>query len=119
MPLMGFVPDSDLGCFYRNASLFVYPSFMEGFGIPPLEAMGCGCPTLASNAASLPEVLRYPEMMFDPQDVDQISERCLQILRDPVRREDNIKKGFQNAQRFSWRKSARQMISIYNSLTGN
>jgi glycosyltransferase involved in cell wall biosynthesis len=117
--LMGFVPDSDLGCFYRNASLFVYPSFMEGFGIPPLEAMGCGCPTLASNTTSLPEVLRYPEMMFDPQDVDQISERCIQILRDPVRREENIKKGFQNAQRFSWRKSARQMISIYNSLTGN
>ena len=116
--LLGFVPDSDLGCFYRNASLFVYPSFMEGFGIPPLEAMQCGCPTLASNTASLPEVLRYPEMMFDPQDVDQISERCIQILRDPVCRKENIKKGIQNTERFSWQKSARQMISIYSSLIG-
>ena len=116
--LVGSVPDSDLGCFYRNASLFVYPSFMEGFGIPPLEAMQCGCPVLTSDTSSLPEVVRYSEMMFDPQDVNQISEKCIQILRDPAYREENIGKGIKNAERFSWRKSAKKIIGIYNYLIG-
>ncbi len=116
--LAGFVPDCDLGCFYRNARLFVYPSFMEGFGIPPLEAMCCGCPVLTSDTSSLPEVVGHPEMMFDPQNVDEISEKCIRVLRDPACRDENIKKGVQNAKRFSWQQSARQMISIYNSLVG-
>lgn len=113
-----FVSTADLNYFYRNASLFVFPSFMEGFGIPPLEAMSHGCPTLTSNTSSLPEVVNHPEMMFDPDDVEQICEKCLRILQDSTFRENNIKKGIQNVKRFSWRKSAEQIISIYNSLAG-
>ena len=114
--LVGFVPTSHLASFYSNASLFVYPSFMEGFGIPPLEAMKCGCPTLTSNTSSLPEVVGYEEMMFDPNDVNEIANKCLRILKDPKIREDNIKKGLENVGRFSWRASAKKMIRIYNEL---
>ena len=114
--ITGFVPPYHLPYFYSNASLFVYPSLMEGFGIPPLEAMQCGCPTLTSNTSSLPEVVRHPEMMFDPKDIDQIVERSVRILNEPAFRDDNIKKGVENAKRFSWKKSAQQIISIYNTL---
>jgi glycosyltransferase involved in cell wall biosynthesis len=114
--ITGFVPSAHLTHFYSNASLFIYPSIMEGFGISPLEAMQRGCPTLTSNTSSLPEVVRYPEMMFDPEDIDQIVERIIRILSEPAFREDNIRKGMENAKRFSWRKSAQQIISIYNTL---
>lgn len=114
--LVGFVPDSELPVFYRNASLFVYPSFMEGFGIPPLEAMYCGCPVLTSNTSSLPEVVRYPEMMFDPQNIQELVEKSLLLLTQKESREVNIQRGRENAQRFSWRKSAEQVIAVYNRL---
>ncbi len=114
--LTGFVPASHLPLFYRNASLFVYPSLMEGFGIPPLEAMQCGCPVLTSNTSSLPEVVGDPDMMFDPLDVNQIVRKCLSILREPTARRENVRKGLKNVKRFSWRESAKQVINIYNAL---
>ncbi|MFC1532319.1 glycosyltransferase family 4 protein [Thermodesulfobacteriota bacterium] len=113
---IGFVPSNHLMCFYSNASIFVYPSFMEGFGIPPLEAMSCGCPTLTSNTSSLPEVMVFPEMMFDPDNVDEIVDKCFRILSDSKARQDNIRKGYENTGRFSWRKSAEKLVEIYNSL---
>ncbi len=112
----GFVPTQHLHFLYSNASLFVYPSLMEGFGIPPIEAMQCGCPTLTSNTSSLPEVVQHSEMMFDPKDIDQIVEKSVRVLREAAFREDNIRKGMENAKRFSWRKSAQQIISIYQIL---
>ncbi len=114
--LAGFIPEADLASFYQGASLFVYPSLMEGFGIPPLEAMACGCPTLTSNTSSLPEVVGHPEMMFSPIDVDEIVEKCLRLLTDGTLRLDNIRKGLENVKRFDWQESARKIISIYNSL---
>jgi glycosyltransferase involved in cell wall biosynthesis len=114
--MAGFVPKSALVRFYRNASLFVYPSFMEGFGIPPLEAMYLGCPTLASNTSSLPEVMNYAEMMFDPHNVSEIADKCRLVLNDRNARLENIEKGRQNASRFSWRKSAEAMIDLYDQL---
>jgi len=114
--LVGYVPASDLAYFYQNASLFVYPSFMEGFGIPPLEAMKCGCPMLASNTSSLPEVVQYKEMMFDPKNTRKIEKKCLKILKDPVFRMDNLAKGANNVKRFNWKESAKKLINIYNTL---
>ena len=114
--LVGFVPASDLPYFYHQASLFVYPSFMEGFGIPPLEAMQCGCPTLTSNTSSLPEIMHYPEMMFDPENINEITNVCLKTLKDASFRQDNTTKGRENATRFSWVESSKKLISIYNSL---
>jgi glycosyltransferase involved in cell wall biosynthesis len=114
--LVGFVPDSDLAGFYQNAHLFVYPSFMEGFGIPPLEAMRCGCPTLTSNTSALPEVMRYPEMMFNPENINEIAYKCNRILNDTNFRLDNLAKGAENVKRFSWKASAQKLIRIYDSL---
>jgi len=114
--LVGFVPDYDLAPFYQNASLFVYPSFMEGFGIPPLEAMQCGCPTLTSNTSSLPEVMQYQEMMFDPRNTSEIAAKCLRILNDTAFKRDNLAKGAKNVKRFNWEASAKKLIEIYNSL---
>ena len=114
--LVGFVPVSDLACFYQNASLFVFPSLMEGFGIPPLEAMKCGCPTLTSNTSSLPEVVQYKEMMFDPQNTEEIVDKCLRVLRDPGFRMNNLAKGANNVKRFSWKESAKKLINVYNTL---
>ena len=102
--LTGYVPSTHLAYFYGSASLFVYPSFMEGFGIPPLEAMQCGCAVLTSNTSSLPEVVGDQGMMFDPFDVNEIVDKCLAILKDRVSRRDNIRKGMKNVNRFSWRK---------------
>lgn len=114
--LTGFVPDEDLPLFYRHANLFVYPSFMEGFGIPPLEAMSCGCPVLTSNTSSLPEVVQHGEMMFDPHNTAEIAEKSIKILKNASARENNIKKGQENIKRFNWRKSAEKMMQIYNSI---
>jgi glycosyltransferase involved in cell wall biosynthesis len=116
--LLGFVPVSDLGHFYRNARLFVYPSHMEGFGIPPLEAMQHGCPALTSNTSSLPEVMGHASMMFDPGDVDRMAALSLRLLRDPSARAENIRLGAENARRFSWEASAGQMIQLYQRLVG-
>ncbi|MFC1886764.1 glycosyltransferase family 4 protein, partial [Thermodesulfobacteriota bacterium] len=91
--LSGFVSNEDLPVFYQNAALFLYPSFMEGFGIPPLEAMACGCPTLASNTTSLPEVMHYPEMMIDPYDIEDIVAKSIHLLRDTAFRDTNIQNG--------------------------
>ncbi len=114
--LVGFVPTSHLSFFYSNARLFVYPSFMEGFGIPPLEAIKCGCPTLTSNTSSLPEIMQYQEMMFDPEDINEIVAKCLKILKTPYFRLDNIKKGSEIINRFSWKESAKKLIDVYNGL---
>jgi glycosyltransferase involved in cell wall biosynthesis len=116
--MVGFVPASDLCLFYRHARLFVYPSYMEGFGIPALEAMSCGCPVLTSNTSSLPEVVHYPEMMFDPQDTDEIAAMCLRLLRDSAARDENVRLGAENARRFSWKKSAEQLVRLYQMVGG-
>lgn len=114
--MMGFVPDKDLPCFYAKAALFVYPSLMEGFGIPPLEAMLCGCPTLTSNTSSLPEVVGDEEMMFDPMDRDSLARKMLSILTDKDYRDKNIRKGLENVKRFDWQASAKQIRDIYRRL---
>jgi glycosyltransferase involved in cell wall biosynthesis len=114
--LLGFVPDSDLVHLYRKARLFVYPSHMEGFGIPPLEAMYHGCPVLTANTSSLPEVVRDAEMMFTPSDIEDLAAKCLRILRQSEVRESNIERGRENARRFNWTDSAKRMIHIYESM---
>lgn len=113
---IGYVPAAHLAAFYQHASLFVYPSFMEGFGIPPLEAMACGCPVLTANTSSLPEVVRHGDMMFDPEDIQELVSKSLRILTDPADRGENIAKGAENVKRFSWEESAKELIEIYNNL---
>jgi len=113
---IGYVPERNPGKIYNLAQLFVYPSFYEGFGLPPLEAMACGCPVIVSNAASLPEVCGDAAFYADPQDVNSISGAILQVLLDENLRNSLIQKGFDRASTFSWEKSALGHLKVFEEV---
>lgn len=115
----GVVKQEDLPNFYRLALALVFPSLYEGFGLPPLEAQASGCPVILSNAASLPEVYGNTALYCDPYDVDDIAEKIQLVLDDHLLREKLRQAGLENAKRFSWEESARQIISIFISACSN
>ena len=108
-----YVPDNDLVKFYNNADVFVYPSLYEGFGLPPLEAMACGCPVITSNISSLPEVVGDAGIMIDPNDVNNLTEAMYEILSNEELKENYRKKSLERAKMFSWRKTAEETWKIY------
>lgn len=110
----GYIPDEKLIEYYNKASLFVLPSFFEGFGIPPLEAMACGCPCVVSNAASLPEVCGDAAYYVDPYDINDIAKGIENVLTDEKLRDELVRKGFENLKRFSWSSSAQKIIDLIN-----
>ena len=113
----GRVDDNELIELYSNAICFVYPSFYEGFGIPPLEAQACGCPVVCSNVASLPEVGGVDSVVYcDPYDVNDIREKIELVLNDKNLQNDLKIKGFENIKRFSWEESARKIIEVIERL---
>jgi glycosyltransferase involved in cell wall biosynthesis len=110
---LGFVPDDDLPALYSGAAMFAYPSLYEGFGLPLLEAMASGTPTLASNVSCLPEVAAEAAVTVSPYHVDSIAEGLKHTLAN---RDELIKKGFARAAQFKWEAAARQLIDLYESL---
>jgi len=112
----GYVNDDELVDLYNSASLFIYPSLYEGFGIPPLEAQACGCPTIASNVASLPEVCGDSVVYCDPYHVDDIRVKIKMVLDTEVLQNELRIKGFENIKRFSWEESAKKIIGIIEDL---
>jgi glycosyltransferase involved in cell wall biosynthesis len=110
---LGYVPITELGKLYNLASLFVYPSFYEGFGLPPLEAMACGCPVVVSNAASLPEVCGEAAHYVNPYEVESIAAGIEKVLRDDAYRKDLIGKGLARTEQFTWEKSAREHLRVF------
>ena len=98
----GFVADDDLARLYRSAQLFVFPTFHEGFGLPALEAMACGCATIGSNLTSIPEVIGNPEYLFDPHDSQSIGRLMAGLLTDPARHEAAVRHARSQAATFSW-----------------
>lgn len=111
----GYVSDTDLIGLYQNAVLFAYPSFFEGFGIPPLEAMACGCPTLVSNTTSLPEVCGDASIYVDPYDVADMTERINYLLTNEQTRQNLIKLGYERVAHFNLSKSVSHLISIIDN----
>jgi len=111
--LIGFVDDADLPALYRAAAVFAFPSLYEGFGIPVLEAMGCGAPVVASATSSLPEVAGDAALMVDPFDIEALAEALGRLINDAALRDDLRHKGFQRAERFTWQRSARELLTIY------
>lgn len=109
----GYFPDDDLPALYNHASLFVFPTLDEGFGIPPLEAMACGTPVMASDIPVFREVLGDAALMVDPNSVESIAEGISKALFDNSLRETLISKGFVRAGTYSWKKMAHAMIEIY------
>lgn len=115
----GYVSDKDLPALYNLADLFVYPSIYEGFGLPPLEAMACGCPVITSNTSSLPEVVGDAGIMVDPYDVDELSTAIFKVLSNDVVRKDLVIKGLDRVKMFSWEKCAKDTINVYYEVCNN
>ncbi len=109
---MGFVPGSDLPTLFRGADLFVFPSLFEGFGMPILEAMACGTPTVCSNISSMPEVAGDAALLFDPYDETSISRAMLKMLSDKDLSEQLVAKGLTRSQQFSWENTALKTLDV-------
>jgi glycosyltransferase involved in cell wall biosynthesis len=112
----GYVPDEDLPALYSAAAIFLYPSLYEGFGLPPLEAMACGTPTISSNASSLPEVVGKAGLTHDPNDWQALTGHIAKMLDDQATRQYFKQAGLEQAARFSWDRAARETQSIYDEV---
>jgi len=110
--LKGYVTNEEVLDLYKNASLFVFPSLYEGFGLPPLEAMACGCPTVVSKVASLPEVCGDASYYVDPYDIESIADGIYKVLTDENLRNSLIKKGLERVKLFSWEKTAKETLKV-------
>jgi glycosyltransferase involved in cell wall biosynthesis len=110
---LGYVPFDTLRCFYESAAAFVFPSRYEGFGLPPLEAMACGTPVITSNVSSLPEVVGDAAVLVNPENVFDIARGIREVLLDDTLRTELIRRGRLQAARFSWDKTARDVLDIY------
>jgi glycosyltransferase involved in cell wall biosynthesis len=111
-----YVSDEYLVKLYNAADLFVYPSLYEGFGLPPLEAMACGCPVITSNTSSLPEVVGEAGIMIDPNDINSLTESMYTVLTDKGLKEELSKKSLERAKMFSWKKTAAETWKIYEQV---
>ena len=109
----GYVPDEDLSALYSAAKCFIYPSFFEGFGLPPLEAMRCGTPTITGDRTCLPEVVGNGALLVDPFDEQSILEGIVKVLCDDRLRAQLREKGINRAGSFDWKKTARQTLEVY------
>jgi glycosyltransferase involved in cell wall biosynthesis len=115
---VGRVSSEDLLYLYNAAQLLAHPAFYEGFGLPPLEAMACGLPVIASNVASLPEVVGDAGLLIDPHDVDELTVGMWRVLTDEELRREMIEKGLRQAARFSWDRAAAETLEIYRQVAG-
>jgi glycosyltransferase involved in cell wall biosynthesis len=111
--LTGYVPESDLPALYSGALCFIYPSYYEGFGLPPLEAMKCGAPVIVGNRTSLPEVVGDAALMIDPFDVNAIAGAIQKMITDSEFRSELRVKGLERAKEFDWKETARQTLAVY------
>ena len=110
--LTGYIPDDDLPALLSGALAFVFPSLYEGFGLPVLEAMGCGTPVVCSNASSLPEVAGDAALLVDPLDTEALTAALVRIVADEGLRRELVAQGFRQVQRFSWQRCAQEVMQI-------
>src|SRR6266545_711413 len=114
--VLDYVETYRLAQIYNLASVFVYPSLYEGFGLPPLEAMACGCPVIVSRAASLPEVCADAACYVDPKDVQSIAEGIDRVLKHEELRWSLIQKGTERAKLFNWEKTAQETLKVFDEV---
>jgi glycosyltransferase involved in cell wall biosynthesis len=115
---LGRVPTEHLVYLYNAARLLVHPSFYEGFGLPPLEAMTCGTPVVVSNVSALPEVVGDAAWLIDPHDIDGLTVAMWRILTEDDVRHSLIAKGLKRAQMFSWDRAAQETLDVYRRVVG-
>ena len=114
--LLGRAPDEDLPALYSAAALFVFPSLYEGFGLPPLEAMACGTPVVCSRSSSLPEVGGEAAGYFSPHSPEEMGRIMYKVLTDEALQAEMRKRGFEQAERFSWQRMAEETMDVYRAV---
>lgn len=110
---LGHIPLEALKALYESASAFAFPSLHEGFGLPPLEAMACGTPVLTSNVSSLPEVVGEAAVTVSPDNVFEIARGLREILLDEGLRKRLVERGYEQVNKFSWERTAREVLETY------
>lgn len=113
---LDYVKENELVALYNAAQVFVYPSLYEGFGIPILEAMACGCPVVTSNISSMPEVVGKAGILVDPYNVKSISRGISQLINDPIMAEKMSKLGLERVKKFTWGNCAKKTLEVYENL---
>jgi len=113
---LDFVSEEDLLLLYNGATVFVYPSLFEGFGLPPLEAMACGTPVISSNTTSIPEIAGDAALLIDPTDGNCLKRVLADLLHDRCLCEQLTRRGFDRVRQFSWQKTAAETLAVYESL---
>jgi glycosyltransferase involved in cell wall biosynthesis len=113
---LGYVNDNEIRALYQNSLCFIYPSFYEGFGLPPLEAMACGCPVIVSNTSSLPEICGDSAIYCDPYDRQDLADKMNLMINDNKIREDLIRKGLTRISKFTWESTAVKISSLIDDL---
>lgn len=116
LQILGYVSDVELPMLYAGASMLIYPSLYEGFGLPPLEGMASGIPVITSDRASLPEVVAEAGIMLDPGDVDGLSQAILALLEDSAEHARRVELGLQQSRLFSWEKCAEKTVAVYENI---
>jgi len=114
--LLTYVTAEELIALYNGAVIFVYPSLLEGFGFPPLEAMACGTPVAASDAASIPEVTGEAALLFDGTRAGEIASAMQKLLQDKTLRDKYRARGFERARQFTWQENAKQTLAVYREV---
>jgi glycosyltransferase involved in cell wall biosynthesis len=115
----GTISDTELLRLYNIADAFVFPSLIEGFGLPPLEAMACGCPVIASDRTSIPEVVGDAGILLDPEDPESWRKAMFRVLDEPALRDNLKQKSLRRAALFSWEKCAQKTQELYHEIEGN
>src|SRR5262249_36207446 len=116
---LGYVSRAELPRLYSGATAFVYPSLLEGFGLPVVEAMACGAPVITSNSSALKEVAEDAAVLVDPSDVRAIANAMGRFALEPAERADFSRKGLKRASEFSWQTTARLTLEAYNEAAGS
>ena len=116
---LDYLEARDIAAVYSGASIFLFPSLYEGFGIPVLEAMQCGIPVVTSASSSLPEVAGNAAYMVDPRSVDEIAGAIRKLLSSPILREALVGKGFERAREFNWQKTAKETLGVFKKTNEN
>ena len=114
----GYIPEEDVVALYNGADAFIYPSIYEGFGLPPLEAMACGCPVITGNTSSLPEVVDSAGIMVDPTSEEELTQAIVTMTGDAQFRDNCIRLGLERVERFSATAAARDTLEVYYDAAG-